>query len=202
MVANNIGRAETGIVAGNFMGVLHSVVTNHKFNQIFLRRMNNTTNFRPENSPHRTNFRSKFRVAFTPSRNLSPKVRAVQNNTCLENSRKCRRRFVSVKNSSKSPKFRRQVFALLLHNTVGRLHFSRALGTLVVFPLNSHWLFKEFSFVRIYHCDYFGFGFTTLNQKVLLDDELLLQDNKGGGELFNSAVYLQYWLAHQHDNPG
>ena len=39
---------------------------------------------------------------------------------------------------------------------VGRLHFSRALGTLVVFPLSSHWLFKEFSFVRIYHCDYFG----------------------------------------------
>ena len=89
------------------MGVLHSVVTNHKFNQIFLRRMNNTTNFRPENSPHRTNFRSKFRVAFTPSRNLSPKVRAVQNNTCLENSRKCRRSFVSVKNSSKSQEFRR-----------------------------------------------------------------------------------------------
>ena len=129
MVANNIGRAETGIVAGNFMGVLHSVVTNHKFNQIFLRRINNTTNFRPENSPHRknfrpenspyrTNFRSKFRVAFTPSRNLSPKVRAVQNNTCLENSRKCRRSFVSVKNSSKSQEFRRQVFALLLHNTL------------------------------------------------------------------------------------
>ena len=107
MVVNNIGRAETGIVAGNFMGVLHSVVTNHKFNQIFLRRMNNTTNFRPENSPHRTNFRSKFRVAFTPSRNLSPKVRAVQNNTCLENSQKCRRSFVSVKNSSKSQEFRR-----------------------------------------------------------------------------------------------
>ena len=192
MVANNTGRAEAGIVAGNFMGVLHSVVTNHKFNQIFLRRMNNTTNFRPENSPHRTNFRSKFRVAFTPSRNLSPKVRAVQNNTCLENSRKCRRSFVSVKNSSKSHEFRRQVFALLLHNTVGRLHFSRALGTLVVFPLSSHKLFKEFSLVRIYHCDYFGLGFTTLNQKVPHDDELLLQDNKGGGGLFNSAVYSQY----------
>ena len=81
---------KTGIVAGNFMGILHSVVTNHKFNQIFSRRMNNTTNFRPENSPHRTNFRSKFQVAFAPSRNLSPKVRAVQNNTCLKNSRKCR----------------------------------------------------------------------------------------------------------------
>ena len=52
-----------------------------------------------------------------------------------------------------------------------------------------------------YHCDYFGFGFTTLNQKVPHDDELLLQDNKGGGGLFNSAVYLQYWLVHQHDNP-
>ena len=51
---------------------------------------------------------------------MSPKVRAVQNNTCLENSRKCRRRFVSVKNSETRNffEFRRQVFALPLHNTV------------------------------------------------------------------------------------
>ena len=44
-------------------------------------------------------------------------------------------------------------------------------------------------------------GSCTLAWKPEIDDELLLQDNKGGGELFNSAVYLQYWLAHQHDNP-
>ena len=42
MVANNIGRTETGIVAENSKGVLHRAVTNHKFNQIFLRRMNNS----------------------------------------------------------------------------------------------------------------------------------------------------------------
>ena len=42
MVANNIGRTETGIVAENSTGVLHRAVTNHKFNQIFLRRMNNS----------------------------------------------------------------------------------------------------------------------------------------------------------------
>ena len=42
MVANNIGRTETGIVAENSTGVLHRAVTNHKFNQIFLKRMNNS----------------------------------------------------------------------------------------------------------------------------------------------------------------
>ena len=97
----------TQIVAGNSMGVLHRAVPNHKFSQIFLKEWTIATNYRPEYSPHRTNFRSKFRVALTPSRNMSPKVRAVQNNTCLENSRKCRRSFVSVKNSSKSQEFRR-----------------------------------------------------------------------------------------------
>ena len=30
------------------------------------------------------------------------------------------------------------------------------------FTLNSHWLFKVFLFLLIGHCDYFGFGFTTL----------------------------------------
>ena len=89
------------------MGVLHRAVPNHKFSQIFLKEWTIATNYRPEYSPHRTNFRSKFRVALTPSRNMSPKVRAVQNNTCLENSQKCRRSFVSVKNSSKSQEFRR-----------------------------------------------------------------------------------------------
>ena len=37
MVANNIGRAETQIGAGNSRGVLHRAVPNHKFNQIFLK---------------------------------------------------------------------------------------------------------------------------------------------------------------------
>ena len=48
MVANNIGCVETGIVAGNSMGVLHRAVINHKFNQIFLRRMNNRNEFSPQ----------------------------------------------------------------------------------------------------------------------------------------------------------
>ena len=42
MVVNDMGRAEPEIVAGNSMGVLHGSVTNHKSNQIFLRRMNNS----------------------------------------------------------------------------------------------------------------------------------------------------------------
>ena len=74
MVANNIGRAETQIGAGNSRGVLHRAVPNHKFNQIFLKGWTIATNFRPEYLPHRTNFRSKFRVALTPSRIMSPKV--------------------------------------------------------------------------------------------------------------------------------
>ena len=83
MVVNDMGRAETEIVAGNSMEVLHGSVTNHKSNQIFLRRMNNSNEFSFRIFPHRANFRPKFRVALTTSRNMSPKVRAVQNNTCL-----------------------------------------------------------------------------------------------------------------------
>ena len=83
MVVNDMGRAETEIVAGNSMEVLHGSVTNHKSNQIFLEEWTIATNFRSEYSPHRANFRPKFRVALTTSRNMSPKVRAVQNNTCL-----------------------------------------------------------------------------------------------------------------------
>ena len=58
----------TQIVAGNSMGVLHRAVPNHKFNQIFLKEWRIATNYHPEYSPHRTNFRSKFQVALTPSR--------------------------------------------------------------------------------------------------------------------------------------
>ena len=47
------------------------------------------------------------------------------------------------------------------------LSFSRALGSSFVFSLGSHWLVKVFSFLLIGRCDYFGFGFTTLNWKKL-----------------------------------
>ena len=43
------------------------------------------------------------------------------------------------------------------------LAFSRACGQLHVFTLSSHWLLVIFSFILIGRCDYFGFGFTTLN---------------------------------------
>ena len=45
--------------------------------------------------------------------------------------------------------------------------FSRAWGRLHVFTLSSHWLLVIFTFVLIGRCDYFDFGFTTLNQKAL-----------------------------------
>ena len=45
MVANNLGRVQTQIMAGNSIGVLHRAVQNHKFNQIFLRGMNNSNKF-------------------------------------------------------------------------------------------------------------------------------------------------------------
>ena len=47
------------------------------------------------------------------------------------------------------------------------LAFSRALGSSFVFSLSSHWLVKVFSFLLIGRCDYFGFGFTTLDWKKL-----------------------------------
>ena len=46
--------------------------------------------------------------------------------------------------------------------------FSRALGSFVVSTLSSHWLGKVFSFLPIGCCDYFGFGYETLNRKACL----------------------------------
>ena len=45
------------------------------------------------------------------------------------------------------------------------LAFSRASGRLHVFTFSSDWPLVIFTFVLIGRCDYFGFGFTTLNQK-------------------------------------
>ena len=45
--------------------------------------------------------------------------------------------------------------------------FSRASGSLHVLTLSSDWFLVIFTFVPIGHCDYFGFGFTTLNRKAL-----------------------------------
>lgn len=43
--------------------------------------------------------------------------------------------------------------------------FYRALGSLVVGTMSSHCLLKEFTFILLGGCDFFGFGFTTLNGK-------------------------------------
>ena len=59
-------------IVGNSMGVLHRAVPNHKFSQIFLKEWTIAMNYRPEYSPHGMNFRSKFRVALMPSRNMLP----------------------------------------------------------------------------------------------------------------------------------
>ena len=45
--------------------------------------------------------------------------------------------------------------------------FSRALRRLHIFTLSSHWLLVIFIFVPIGRCDYFGFGYTTLDRKAL-----------------------------------
>lgn len=45
--------------------------------------------------------------------------------------------------------------------------FSRALGGLLVFTLSSHWLLRAFSILLIGRCNYFGFNFMTLDQKVV-----------------------------------
>ena len=37
--------------------------------------------------------------------------------------------------------------------------------------LSSHWLLKVFPFLLIGHCDYFGFGFTTLSRNALYSKE-------------------------------
>ena len=47
------------------------------------------------------------------------------------------------------------------------LAFSRAWDRLRVFTLSSHWFVVIFIFVLIGRCDYFGFGFSTLNRKLL-----------------------------------
>ena len=47
--------------------------------------------------------------------------------------------------------------------------FSRASSRLRAFTLSSHWFLLIFIFVLIGRCDYFGFGFTTLNRKALYD---------------------------------
>ena len=60
MVVNDMGRAETEIVAGNSMGVLHGSVTKHKSNQILLRRMNDRNEFSFRIFAHRAIFARNF----------------------------------------------------------------------------------------------------------------------------------------------
>ena len=64
--------------------------------------------------------------------------------------------------------------------------FSRAFDSFVGL-ISSHWLLRVFTFILIGCCDNFGFGFTTLNRKVLytiheeLNNLLLTRRLKGSG---------------------
>ena len=51
------------------------------------------------------------------------------------------------------------------------LAFSRARGRFRVFTLSPYWLLVMLTFVLIGYCDYFGFGFTTLNRKALYSND-------------------------------
>ena len=68
------------------------------------------------------NYRSKIGGESSSKANYHPKNRADQNNRCHENAGKFHRNIVSSEISSKSheksQEFRRNSFALLLHNTV------------------------------------------------------------------------------------
>ena len=123
MVANNTGRAEAGIVAGNFMGVLHSVVTNHKFNQIFLRRMNNTIQriFAPKirhiERIFARNFESHLRHQGICRRKFEP-FKTIHASKIRGNVVEVSFRSRIRRKARNFAEFRRQMFALLLHNTV------------------------------------------------------------------------------------
>ena len=70
------------------------------------------------------------------------------------------------------------------------LTFSRTWDWLRVFTLSSHWFVVIFIFVLIGHCDYFGFGFLTLNRKLLL---LIISHDLHGGWLVASKRENQSW---------
>ena len=74
------------------------------------------------------NYRSKIRDESSSKANYHSKNRADQNNRCHENAGKFRRNIVSSEISSKSQEFRRNSFALLLHNTVDRFHVTSSLS--------------------------------------------------------------------------
>ena len=85
MVVNDMGRAETEIVAGNSMGVLHGSVTKHKSNQILLRRMNDRNEFSfrifahraisPEISSHINTIKEYVAESSSRSKQYMPRTR-------------------------------------------------------------------------------------------------------------------------------
>ena len=102
----------TQIVAGNSMGVLRREVPNHKFSQIFLKEWTIATNYHPEYLPHHQGI---CRRKFEPFKTIhASKIRGnVVEVSFRSRIRRKARNFVE---------FRRQVFALLLHNTVAIPH--------------------------------------------------------------------------------
>ena len=84
----------TQIVAGNSMGVLHRAVPNHKFNHIFLKEWRIATNYHPEYSPHRTNFRFE----------ISSRINAIKEYVAASSSRS--KQYMPRKFAEMSSKFR------------------------------------------------------------------------------------------------
>ena len=74
------------------------------------------------------------------------------------------------------------------------LALPRARCRLLVFASSSDWLFVIFPFVLIGRCDYFGFGFTTLNRKALYICivNILIADSKRSRLLFHRRFRRDY----------
>ena len=56
--------------------------------------------------------------------------------------------------------------------------------------MSSHWLLVIFIFVLIGRCDYFGFGFTTLNRKALYPVDSVIHPSNDRGLLYKATISL------------
>ena len=72
--------------------------------------------------------------------------------------------------------------------------FSRALGSLLGFTLNSNWFLRVFPSILIGWCDYFDVGFTTLNQEALWWHEFPKPVTTCKGEPPQSWIAFASWL--------
>ena len=67
--------------------------------------------------------------------------------------------------------------------------FSRAFGAF--FTLSSHWFLEVFSFLRIGHCNYFGFGFTTIDRNAFyLYSDFVFEGNWNSLENWSALIFF------------